>query len=96
MKLDHEVWKVQGKTCVHCGENDKHHRTLCPKKFYQDEDEKNDTSALESNDDTESGMAAIREKVIMQSALITIKGNDSIVATRDLFDTGSTRSYVKE
>ena len=57
---------------------------------------KNDTSTLESNDDTESGMIAIGEKVIMQTALMAIKGNDSIVTTRALFDTGSTRSYVTE
>ena len=98
MKLDHKVreCKVQGKTCVHCGEKDKHHRTLCPKKFNQDEDQENDTSMPESNDDTESGMIAIGEKVIMQTALMTIKGNDSIVTTRALFDTGGTRSYVTE
>ena len=89
MKLDHKVreCKLQGKMCVHCGEKDKHHRTLCPKKFNQDEDQKNDTSTLESNDDTESGMIAIGEKVIMQTALMTIKGNESIVTTRALFDT---------
>ena len=85
---------MQGKICVHCGEKDKHHCTLCPKKFNQDQ--KNDTSTLESNDDTESGMIAIGEKVIMQTALMTIKGNDSIVTMRALFDTGSTRSYVLE
>ena len=98
MKLDHKVreCKVQGKICVHCGEKDKHHRTLCPKKFNQDEDQKNDTSTLESNDDTESGMIAIGEKVIMQTALMAIKGNDSIVTTRALFNTGNTRSYVTE
>ena len=39
-------------------------------------------------------MIAVGEKVIMQTALMTIKGNDSIVTTRALFDTGSTRSYV--
>ena len=55
---------------------------------------KKDTSTLESNDDTESGMIAIGEKVIMQTALMTTKGNDSIVTNRALFDTGSTRSYV--
>ena len=55
---------------------------------------KKDTSTLESNDD--SGMIAIGEKVIMQTALMTIKGNDSIVTTRALFNTGSTRSYVTE
>ena len=50
-----------------------------PKKFNRDEDQKNDTSTLESNDDTESGMIAIGEKVIKQTALMAIKGNDSIV-----------------
>ena len=98
MKLDHKVreCKVQGKTCVHCGEKDNHHRTLCPKKFNQDEDQENNTSTSESNDDTESGMIAIGQKVTMQTALMTIKGNDSIVTTQALFDTGSTRSYVTE
>ena len=57
---------------------------------------KNDTSTLESNDDTESGMIAIGEKVIMQTVLMTIKDNGSIVTTRAIFDTGSTRSYVAE
>ena len=83
MKLDHKVreCKVQGKICVHCGEKDKHHRTLCPKKVNQDKDKKNDTSTLESNDDTESGMIATGEKVIIQTALMTAKGNDSIATT---------------
>ena len=42
MKLDHKVreCKVQGKICVHCGEKDKYHRTLCTEKFNQDEDKK--------------------------------------------------------
>ena len=42
MKLDHRVreYKVQGKICVHCREKDKYHRTLYPKKFSQDEDQK--------------------------------------------------------
>ena len=83
MKLDHKVreCKVQGKICVHCGEKDKHHRTLCPKKVNQDKDKKNDTSTLESNGDTESGMIATGENVIIQTALMTAKGNDSIATT---------------
>ena len=66
-ELDHKVreCKVQGKIWVHCGEKGKYYCTLCPKKFNQDEDKKNDTSTLESNDDTESGMIVIGEKVIM-------------------------------
>ena len=73
MKLDHKVreCKVQGNICVHCGEKDKHHHTLCPKKFNQHEDQKNDTSTLESNDDIQSGVIANRGKVIMQTALMT-------------------------
>ena len=96
MKLYHKVreCKIQGKICVHCGEKGKHHRSLCPTKFNQDDGQKSDTSTLESNDDTESGMTAIGEKVIMQTALMTIKGNDSIDTTRALFDTGRTRSFV--
>ena len=98
MKLDHKVreYKAQGKIFVYCEEKDKHHGTLCPKKFNQDKDQKKDTSALESNEDTESGMIAIGEKVIMQTALMTIKGSYSILTTRALFDTGSRRNYVTE
>ena len=57
---------------------------------------KNDTSTLESNDDTKSEKIAIGEKVIMETPLMTTKGNDSIVTTRALFVTESTRSYVTE
>ena len=32
----------------------------------------------------------------MQTALMTVKGNDSIATTWALFDTGSTRSYVTQ
>ena len=41
-------------------------------------------------------MIGIGEKVIMQTALMSLKSNDSIVTTRALFDTESTRSYVTE
>ena len=44
MKLDHKVreCKVQSKICMHCREKDKHHCSLCPKKFNQGDDQKND------------------------------------------------------
>ena len=98
MKLNHKVreCEVQGKICAHYGEEDKHHRSLCPKKFNLDGDQENDTSTFESIDDTESGMIAIGKKVLMQTALMTIKGNGSIITIRGLFDTGIPRSYVAE
>ena len=97
MKLDHKVreCEVQGKMCKH-GEKDKHYRTICLKKFNQDGDQENDTSALKNIDYTESGIKAIGEKVIMQTSLMTIKGNDSIITTQAIFNTGITRSYLTE
>ena len=98
MKLEHRIreCEVQDKICIHFGEKDKHDLTLYPKKFNQDGDQENDTSTLESIDDTKSGMIASREKLIMQTASMTIKDNDSIITTRALFDTGIRRSYATE
>ena len=40
MKRDHMLkdCRLTGELCVHCGEKDKHHRTLCPKKFKNKEE----------------------------------------------------------
>ena len=45
---------------------------------------------------TESGMIAMGEKVVMQTALLSVGCNDKFYRTRALLDTGSTRTYVTE
>ena len=95
MKEDHRIkdCKVLGKVCVHCGEKDKHHRTLCPKKFKQQEDSNTNTS---EENETESGMVAIGETVIMKTALVTMKSNNVTATSRAFFDSGSSRTYISE
>ena len=94
MKEDHKMkdCRVNGKMCVHCGEKDKHYRTLCPKKFKQNEDQQRTTAT----DSTESGMVAIGEKVVMQTAMVTMQGENRTATARALFYTGSTRTYITE
>ena len=45
---------------------------------------------------TETGMIAIGEKVVMQTALVSVGCNDKFYRTRALLDTGSTRTHVTE
>ena len=51
MKNDHKMkdCKVTSKGCVHCGERDKHHRTLCPKKFQQKFEQKQEKTTGSHN-----------------------------------------------
>ena len=81
---------------MHCGENRKHHRSLCPKKFRMksivEEQERKDQPATGAG----SGMIAIREKVVMQITLVSVGCNDKFNKTRAIFDTGSTRTYITE
>ena len=44
----------------------------------------------------ESGMAAMGEKVVMQTALVSVGCNDKFYKIRALFDRGSTRTYITE
>ena len=77
MKQDHMVkdCRVTGKVCLHCGEKDKHHRTLCPKKF-KNKEETTANNAMVANDvlykevipNEETTMLASGEHV-MQTAL---------------------------
>ena len=95
MRDDHKMkdCRVTGKICVHCGEKDKHHRTLCPRKFLQVDDEQRKKKEMHG---PESELVAIGENVVMQTALVTIKGDNKTNTSRALFDTGSTRTYITE
>ena len=94
LKEDHKIkdCKVTGKLCVHCGEKDRHHRTLCPKKFSQTEPSTTTTVAAEA--DTETGLVAAGETVIMKTAMVTVNGNKTNTKTRAFFDSGSSRTYI--
>ena len=95
MRDDHKMkdCRVTGKICVHCGEKDKHHRTLCPRKFLQVDDEQRKKKEMHG---PESELVAIGENVVMQTALVTMKGDNKTNTSRALFDTGSTRTYITE
>ena len=51
MKQGHRVkdCRLTGKVCVRCGENNKHHRTLCPIKF-KSKEETTTNNAIAAND----------------------------------------------
>ena len=44
----------------------------------------------------ESGIVAIGEKVVMQTAPVLLGCNDKFYETTALFETGSTRTYITE
>ena len=81
---------------MYCGKYRKHHPSLCPKKFRMkstvEEQERKDQPATGA----ESGMIAMGEKVVIQTALVSVGCNDKFYKTRALFDTGSTRTYINE
>ena len=80
---------------MHCvKKTNKHHCFLCPKKIKQSGDEMK--HAKTATEGTKRRMIAIGEKVVMQAALVTMKGQNKTVTTRYLLDTRSTRIYVTE
>lgn len=79
---------------MHRVEKNKHHWSLCPKKIKQSEDEMKPTKT--ATEGTEKRMIEIGEKVVMQTALVTMKGQNKTVTTRHVFDTRSTRIYITE
>ena len=88
--------KVPEKPCMHCRENRKHHRSLCPKKFRMKSTVEEQEKKYQPASGTETGMIAIGEKVVMQTALVSVGCNDKFYRTRALLDTGSTRTHVTE
>lgn len=91
------------KACVYCGEFNKHHRSLCLKRFRSaqltegvsltEEIAPNDTEYVEEN-----VMVSTRESVLMQTATIEVKTpmGGRLVKTRLLLDSGSQRTYVSK
>ncbi|XP_052764085.1 uncharacterized protein LOC128206006 [Mya arenaria] len=91
------------KLCVHCGEMDHHHRSLCPKKFggkttnvHLSEEIREDPS----HNSATKGHVLISsdEMVLMQTAKASVGNRDTSVheTTRLLFDSGSQRTYITE
>ena len=107
MKRNHMVkdCRLTGKVCVHCGEKDKHHRTLCPKNFKNKEETTtnnavvtNDVLSKEAIPNGETVMLKVGKHVVMQNALVETTSTDQMLSevTRVLMDTGSNRTYVTE
>lgn len=95
----------RNKVCVHCGANNKHHRSLCSKKFPTKRagemsnlteevmDKEKDTVTTEENVLVSSG-----EIVLMQTAKAELKHpqNSASEQVRLLLDCGSQRTYITE
>ena len=66
MEQDHRVkdCRLTGKVCVHCGENNKHHRTLCPKKF-KSKEETTTNNAIAANDVLSKGVIYNKETAML-------------------------------
>ncbi|MCG7879441.1 MAG: hypothetical protein N0C90_24385, partial [Candidatus Thiodiazotropha endolucinida] len=94
----------KGKTCVHCGEVNDHHRSLCQKKF------SSNTSSTHLTEEvvelptenaayaSENALVSSGEMVLMQTAKTEIKSqyNSRCEKVRILLDSGSQRTYVSE
>ena len=93
----------RSKACVHCGEVNSHHRSLCPKKYkasvsnahlMEETDELKEVSVCAE----ENVLVSSGEMVLMQTAKAEImnpnKHKSDLV--RILLDSGSQRSYVTE
>ena len=93
----------KGKACVHCGEVNTHHRSLCPKKFKSSVTSAHLTEEIQENRkdsvcSEENVLVSSGEMVLMQTAKTEIKGqrNTKGEIVRILLDSGSQRTYVTE
>ncbi|XP_053395800.1 uncharacterized protein LOC128555967 [Mercenaria mercenaria] len=93
------------KVCVHCGEMNKHHRNLCPKKFeirsssVHLSEEISDATPQEDDMSAEGHvLISSNEMVLMQTAQTEICNEQNFVYERArlLFDSGSQRTYITE
>lgn len=84
------------KMCVYCRKKNEHHRSLCPTHFPQNNE--NAHVVTDANTRTEHMLLASNEKVLMQTAMIQIKGQSSEqpIQVRAILDSGSQRSYITE
>ena len=87
------------KACVYCKQRNRHHRSLCIKKFL---DEKSSemahpvTEPLSATVATEHTLLSSDEQVLMQTATVEVENlqKSRKVTTRLLLDTGSQRTYI--
>ncbi|XP_053395581.1 uncharacterized protein LOC123525911 [Mercenaria mercenaria] len=93
------------KVCVHCGEMNKHHRSLCPNKFeirsssVHSSEEISDATPQEDDMSAEGHvLISSNEMVLMQTAQTEICNEQNSVYERArlLFDSGSQRTYITE
>ena len=96
------------KLCVHCGERNKHHRSLCPKALRETVEPSKHESAIISeevqrtnvdNEENQEGILVTSgERVLMQTAQTEAKhpSKDTTKSVRLLLDSGSQRTYVTE
>ena len=106
MKEDHKC-TVVGKICVNCGEKDKHHQSLCPKKFSHEVTRKPSDNAIMSDNillrnpareeimssNEETTMLSLGEHVVLQTALVEVMPPE---ASTSIMDSGSSRTYITE
>lgn len=92
----------KGKPCVHCGEVNAHHRSLCPKKFqaklFSAHLSEEISELSEDTSDRENALVSSSEIVLMQTAQaeITNPNHSKREQVRILLDSGSQRTYKSE
>ncbi|XP_060608071.1 uncharacterized protein LOC132760172 [Ruditapes philippinarum] len=93
------------KKCVYCNQFNRHHRSLCPKKYKQTTQEESQMSATEQinnispmEQNEQNAMLSHGESVFMQTALTDIQNptSNESVKTRILLDCGSQRTYITQ
>ena len=103
---------VVGKICIHCGEKDKHHRSLCLRKFSHEVTRKPSDNLMMSNNillknsareeimssNEETTVLSVGENAVMQTAMVEVMppGESTSEVARVLLETGSSRTYVTE
>lgn len=105
LKVGHQARDCKtNKLCVHCGESNAHHRSLCPKKFKQIETMShlvNDVGVNENgatNSVEENVLISSDEMVLMQTAVTDIVNPETSKAERVrlILDSGSHRTYITQ
>ncbi|MCG8034488.1 MAG: DUF1759 domain-containing protein [Candidatus Thiodiazotropha taylori] len=91
----------RSKVCVHCGEVNAHHRSLCPKKFKQvtnNTPQEVNVLTEQSNVREENALISSGAFVLMQTATTEIRNpkNANCETVRLLLDSGSQRTYITE
>ena len=107
MRRDYMVknYRVTEKVCVRYDEKDKHHRTLCPKRFKNKDETKTNNAIVadgilfkEVIPKGKTTMLETDEHDVMQTALVEATSTDQMFSevTRMLMDIGSSRIYVTD